>query len=54
MTKLVGHALVADDDPINRLLIRKQLNELGVQSTIVCDGQEALNQLMHRQNSLIW
>ncbi|ENM5935082.1 transporter substrate-binding domain-containing protein [Vibrio mimicus] len=46
MTKLVGHALVADDDPINRLLIRKQLNELGVQSTIVCDGQEALNQLM--------
>ncbi|MGF1726424.1 ATP-binding protein [Photobacterium nomapromontoriensis] len=43
--RLVGHVLVADDDPINRLLIKRQLSEIGVTSTLVADGQEALKEL---------
>lgn len=44
---LAGHVLVADDDPINRLLIKRQLSEIGVTSTLVGDGQEALRELEH-------
>ncbi|MGL4380909.1 MAG: ATP-binding protein [Vibrio sp.] len=42
---LQGHILVADDDPINRLLLRKQLNEIGVSAMLVCDGQQAFDKL---------
>ncbi|WP_171307787.1 ATP-binding protein [Vibrio splendidus] len=38
-----GNVLVADDDPINRLLFAKQLNQFGLNTFIVKDGQEALD-----------
>ncbi|ASU21901.1 VieS [Vibrio qinghaiensis] len=43
--KLCGHVLVVDDDAINRLLLKKQLHELGVQATIAGDGEEACHLL---------
>ncbi|MGF1686869.1 ATP-binding protein [Photobacterium japonica] len=43
--RLTGHVLVADDDPINRLLIKRQLKEIGVTATLVDDGQQALDEL---------
>lgn len=46
--RLSGHVLVADDDPINRLLIKRQLTELGVTATLVEDGQQALAELEQR------
>ncbi|QIL86339.1 response regulator [Vibrio sp. HDW18] len=42
---LQGHILVADDDPINRLLLKKQLSQLGIRSTLVCDGKQAFDKL---------
>ncbi|HFS8457960.1 TPA: ATP-binding protein, partial [Vibrio cholerae] len=42
---LQGHVLVADDDPINRLLIKKQLSELGLSATLVSDGLQAFEKL---------
>ena len=41
-----GTVLVADDDPINRLLFEKQLSKLGVKYVSVDDGQEAYNYLL--------
>ncbi|WP_420911069.1 ATP-binding protein [Vibrio aestuarianus] len=46
--KLKGHILVVDDEPINRLLMKKQLTELGVDVTLSVDGVEAMNILHHR------
>ncbi|WP_176466026.1 hybrid sensor histidine kinase/response regulator [Vibrio metoecus] len=43
---LKGHVLVADDDAINRLLMRKQLSELGLSATLVNDGRQALEALL--------
>ncbi|MFG0606947.1 ATP-binding protein [Vibrio mimicus] len=42
---LQGHVLVADDDAINRLLIKRQLSELGLSATLVNDGLQALEKL---------
>lgn len=42
---LQGHVLVADDDAINRLLIKKQLNQLGLSATLVSDGLQAFEKL---------
>lgn len=39
------NVLAAEDNPINRLLIAKQLTELNVTFDIVNDGQEAFNKL---------
>ncbi|MGL4222196.1 MAG: ATP-binding protein [Shewanella sp.] len=44
-TQLQGHILVADDDPINRLLMRKQLSQLGISATLVSDGRQAFDKL---------
>lgn len=44
--KLIGHVLVADDEPINRLLMQKQLNEIGVTSVAVTDGEQAYQRLI--------
>ncbi|MEZ8463705.1 ATP-binding protein [Vibrio splendidus] len=38
-----GNVLIADDDPINRLLFTKQLKQFGLNAIIVKDGQEALD-----------
>ncbi|MCG9642195.1 response regulator [Vibrio sp. Isolate34] len=40
-----GTALIADDDPINRLLFAKQLKRFGLKTVIVKDGQEAMEEL---------
>ncbi|UWZ98496.1 ATP-binding protein [Vibrio splendidus] len=40
-----GTVLIADDDPINRLLFAKQLKRFGLKTIIVKDGQEAMEEL---------
>ncbi|CAK2160720.1 two-component system, NarL family, sensor histidine kinase EvgS [Vibrio crassostreae] len=40
-----GTVLIADDDPINRLLFAKQLKRFGLKTVIVKDGQEAMEEL---------
>ena len=40
-----GTVLIADDDPINRLLFAKQLKRFGLTTIIVKDGQEAMEEL---------
>lgn len=42
---LSGHVLVAEDNPINQMLIVKQLEEMGVSVDVVSDGLQALNSL---------
>ncbi len=44
--KLCGHVLVVDDEPINRLLMQKQLNEIGLTSVAVADGAQAYERLV--------
>ncbi|MGD8111647.1 ATP-binding protein [Vibrio sp. TRT 21S02] len=39
--QLRGHILVAEDNPINQMLIKGQLEEMGVTADIVSDGLEA-------------
>ncbi|MFH4593681.1 transporter substrate-binding domain-containing protein [Vibrio alginolyticus] len=46
--KMKGHVLVAEDNPINRLLIEKQLRELGISAEIVNDGRAALEAIRER------
>lgn len=43
---LCGNILVAEDNPINQLVIRKQLELLGLNITVVPDGAAALNLLL--------
>jgi CheY-like chemotaxis protein len=38
-----AHILVAEDNVVNQLVIRKILEELGCQATIACDGIEVVN-----------
>ncbi|GAL02399.1 sensory box sensor histidine kinase [Photobacterium aphoticum] len=45
MVQFSGTVLVADDDPINRLLFQKQLSKLGLTTVIVNDGLEAIQTL---------
>jgi len=40
--KLKGRVLVADDHPVNRALLTRQLAILGLESEVVEDGEEAL------------
>ena len=42
------HALIAEDNPINQKLIKVILENLGIQTTIVSNGKEALE---HRQDN---
>ncbi|WP_260338247.1 ATP-binding protein [Vibrio ponticus] len=41
-TKLTGKLLVVEDDPINRFLVKLQLDTLGIESVIVNQGDQAL------------
>ena len=43
---LQGHLLVAEDNPINALVIKSLLGRLGVTMTLVGDGQQALDAIM--------
>nr|WP_086940892.1 transporter substrate-binding domain-containing protein [Thaumasiovibrio occultus] len=45
-----GHVLVVDDEPINRFLIHKQLESLGLSATIVSNGLEAITELENPDN----
>ncbi|MCY1490906.1 Sensor histidine kinase RcsC [compost metagenome] len=42
LTRLGLRVLVAEDNPINQLLLKEQLEELGCTATIAANGQEAL------------
>jgi PAS domain S-box-containing protein len=43
---LQGHLLVAEDNPVNALVIRSLLGRLGLSMTLAGDGQEALKAIM--------
>jgi len=45
--------LVAEDNPVNQLVIQSQLQALGVEATMVGDGQAALDALAHTPFDLI-
>lgn len=40
-------ALVAEDDPVGRELMRRRLSQLGFRCDVVADGQAAVNALLH-------
>ena len=42
---LSGHVLLVEDNPINQMVAQKMLEKIGITSTLVGDGQEALNML---------
>ncbi|MDF3936386.1 hybrid sensor histidine kinase/response regulator [Pseudomonas citronellolis] len=44
LTGLGLHVLVAEDNPLNRALLREQLEELGCRVSLAADGAEALRQ----------
>ncbi|WP_440887680.1 ATP-binding protein [Vibrio sp. WZ-1] len=41
-----GHVLVVDDDPINRLLFKKQLDNIGVSAVVMSSGDAAFKVLI--------
>jgi len=45
---LQGHILVAEDNPINALVIQSFATRLGLTMTLVCDGQKALDAITQR------
>lgn len=47
---LSGHLLVAEDNPINQLVISRQLASLGLDVEVVSNGQEAYNRLVSAPN----
>ncbi|GAK82646.1 sensory box sensor histidine kinase [Vibrio ponticus] len=50
--QFVGHVLVVDDDPINRLLFSKQFAKLGIQPVIKNDGVEAYQYIQEHIDKL--
>jgi len=44
---LRGHVLVAEDNPINALVIKALLGRLGITMTLVGDGQQAVEAIVH-------
>ena len=52
-TRLKGHVLVADDAQDNRLLMSALLAKFGLQTTIVENGQQALDELARKEFDLI-
>ncbi|HEX5371832.1 MAG TPA: ATP-binding protein [Aquabacterium sp.] len=41
-----GHVLLVEDNPVNALVAQASLSELGVQVSLACDGQAALDLLL--------
>lgn len=52
-SQLRGRVLVAEDQPVNQLVIRKYLEQLGVAHVIVADGEAALKALKGEPFDLI-
>lgn len=52
-TKLDGRVLVADDHPVNRALLARQLAILGIDAHVVEDGEKALQAWYKQQFSLL-
>ena len=52
--ELSGHVLVAEDSPTNQILIKSLLERLGLQVTIVEDGNEARQKALTQQFDLIF
>jgi PAS domain S-box-containing protein len=48
-TVLQGHVLVAEDNAVNAVVIKSLLDGLGLSVTLVNDGQEAVQALLHTQ-----
>ncbi|MCF3099282.1 transporter substrate-binding domain-containing protein [Aeromonas australiensis] len=51
--KLGGRVLVADDHPVNRVLLARQLAILGIEAQVVEDGEKALRAWQGQQFSLL-
>jgi CheY-like chemotaxis protein len=45
-TRLKGHLLVAEDNPINAMVIKAFLGKLGITMTLVGDGQQAVDAII--------
>jgi CheY-like chemotaxis protein len=45
-TRFMGRVLVAEDNPVNAVVIQALLGQLGVEVTHVADGQQALDAIM--------
>jgi len=54
LTGLSGHILVAEDNKINQALIRLILGKMGLDVTIVEDGEQAVNAATSREYSMIF
>jgi signal transduction histidine kinase/DNA-binding response OmpR family regulator len=50
---LSGHVLVAEDNPVNQLLIRRCLEQMGVKVTLVDNGRSAVERAAHEAFDLI-
>ncbi|ROV59283.1 response regulator [Vibrio ponticus] len=53
MSNPIGKVLVADDDLINQMLMRKQLTLLGVEFVIVDNGRSAYEYLQQKDNDVV-
>jgi two-component system, NarL family, sensor histidine kinase EvgS len=42
LAQFSAHVLVAEDNKINQLMIKQQLEEIGIHCSVACDGQEAI------------
>ncbi|BBN80054.1 hypothetical protein PA25_00390 [Pseudoalteromonas sp. A25] len=47
------HVLVAEDNPVNQVVIKAMLNSFDIQHTIVANGQEAVEAVKNRQFDLV-
>jgi len=47
--RLQGHVLVAEDNPVNCMVIKALLTQLGLTSRVVGDGQQALDAFMQQE-----
>lgn len=51
--EFTGHVLVAEDDSINQILIKSLLKKMGLEITIVDDGEQAVQKALKEQFDLI-
>ncbi|KFK56810.1 hybrid sensor histidine kinase/response regulator [Vibrio vulnificus] len=50
--QLQGRVLIVDDEPINRLLMQKQLKEIGITSVALADGEQAYRYLQQHAEGI--